>query len=95
MIRNSQNNTIKIFSITRSKIYSNTNNILTIIPNISYIYEFSPRKVFRYVQILFGIPKLKCRNSVIKARSNAIVTDLKKLKIRKIYKEIKSRSAAK
>jgi hypothetical protein len=95
MIRNSQNNTIRIFSITRSKLYLNTNYILTIISNISYIYESSSRKVFRYIRILFGISKLKRRNGVIKGRSNAITADLKKLKMREIYKKVKSRNAAK
>jgi hypothetical protein len=68
MIRNFQNDTIRISSITRSKLYSNTNYILIIISNASYIYEFSPRRTFRYVRILFGIPKLKRRNDAIKAR---------------------------
>jgi hypothetical protein len=67
MIRNSQNNTIKISLIARLKLYLNTNYILTIIQNASYIYEVSPRKTLRYVQILFGIPKLKRKNGAVKA----------------------------
>jgi hypothetical protein len=94
MVRISQNNTIKISSVARSKLYSNTNYILTIISNVSHIYEFSPRRVFRYVRILFGIPKLKRRNGAIKTWLNVIAADLKKLKTREIYREIKSRSAA-
>jgi hypothetical protein len=81
MVRNSQNGTVKISLIMRSKLYSNTNYVLTIISNISYIYEFSLRKIFRCVRILFGISKLRCRNGVIKARLNAIAADLEKLKI--------------
>jgi hypothetical protein len=81
MTRNSQNNTIKIFLITRSKLYLNTNYILTIIPIILYIYESSPRKAFRYVRILFGIPKFKRRNGAVKTRLNIITADLEKLRI--------------
>jgi hypothetical protein len=66
MARNFQNNTMRISSIVRSKLYLNINHILIIIPNISYIYESSPRRIFRYVRILFGIPKLKRRNGVVK-----------------------------
>jgi hypothetical protein len=84
MIRNSQNNTVRIFLIVRLKLYSNTNCVLTIIPNVSHIYEFSPRKTLRYVRISFGIPKLKYRNGAAKTRLNAIAADLKKLKIREI-----------
>jgi hypothetical protein len=64
----------------RSKLYSNTNYILLIISNISHIYESLLRKAFRYVRILFGIPKLKRRNDAVK-RLNVIAADLKKLKI--------------
>jgi hypothetical protein len=95
MIRNSQNNTERTFLITRSKLCLNTNCVLIITPNASHIYEFSPRKTFRCVRISFGIPKLKYRNSATKARLNVTAADLKKLKIRKIYKEIKSRSVTK
>jgi hypothetical protein len=95
MIRNFQNNTIRISSITRSKLYSNINYILTVILNVSYIYEFSPRKIFRCVRISFEIPKLKYRNDAIKACLNATATDLKKLRMREIYKRIKSRNIAK
>jgi hypothetical protein len=51
------------------------------ISNVSYIYKFLLRKIFRYVRISFGIPKLKRRNGVIKAWLNAIAADLEKLRI--------------
>jgi hypothetical protein len=79
---------VRISLIARSKLYLNTNYVLTIIPNVSYIYEFSPRRVFRCVQILFGLSKLRRRNSAVKTRSNVIAADLKKLRMREIYKKL-------